>query len=222
MWLRPYHRAAEGLLNLSCLLSMKQIDQRSAVKSAEENLSCNFHFIHLFYSDFTLLRGRWRHPRLGHLLLVTCQSRVYFQQYFILPVFPTIPGILPPPVFMKLYIQLSYEKAAAWKRVWITHELTSKFKTASHAKSAQSTGFSPSIHHVGQASVSYHISKLSFVLCNLHRQTKIYIYRSVYREHGQSSQRSISEYCSEMCFVQISCEKQDRRVWMTEVTNTGD
>lgn len=119
-----------------------------------------------------------------------CQSRIYFQQYFILPVFPTISGILPPPIFMKLYIQLSYEKAAAWKRLWITHKLASKFKTASHAKRVQSTDFSRSIHHVVQASVSYHISRLSFVLCNSIAKLK-YTYTDLYTENVNRAHKGV-------------------------------
>lgn len=81
--------------------------------TAEESLSYIFHFIHLFYSHFILLKQEIEASKARSSFIGSMPSRIYFQQYFILPVFPTISGILPPPIFMKLYILLPYEKAAA-------------------------------------------------------------------------------------------------------------
>jgi len=185
-----YWKSVKGV---SLLCALCEVHLLEGTQWWQLKRACHIPFILFTYfiRILSCIIGRWRHPRLDHLLLVACQSRIYFQQYFILPVFPTISGILPPPIFMKLYIQLSCEKAAARKRWWITHKLTSKFKTASHAESVQSADFGQSIRHVVQASVSYHISRLSFVLCNFHHQTKMHIHRFVYRECEQSSQ----EYC---------------------------
>lgn len=115
---------------------------------------------------------------------------------------------------MKVYIQLSYEKAAAWKRLWITHELSTKFKLPATQKLCRVETWAEAF-----IMLSRHLSATIYQGFHLSRAASIakvkYTYTDLYTEN-------VTEPTKEYCWMLNWNAFRANKLWETRQTVLDD